>query len=116
MGLGGEGAVPGQGQGLIENLKMMLGTEVVDHSSEDGKPGVRCQPVPQVTAACMTSQMPIGEKRGVWGPMNNCWTAVNSAIHVCSRETALPGRDATNVNVNKEQGSSDDVAALLDAE
>jgi len=29
MGLGGEGAVPGQGQGLIENLKMMLSTEVV---------------------------------------------------------------------------------------
>lgn len=116
MGLGGAGAVPGQGQGVTGNVTMMFSTEIIDHSGEGAKPGSVCVVVPQVAESCMNAQLAIGDKRGVWGPMNNCWTVVNEAIRTCRRQNTptTAARDATNVAPAEGEGAEAEISTLFD--
>jgi hypothetical protein len=107
-GLGGEGAIPGQGQGSAENYQMMKNTQVIDHSGEGLKPGSRCITIPGVSASCVNSQVKVGEKRGAIGPRNNCWGFVLGTALQCARQPSAavpatagrPARDATNVRMD----------------
>lgn len=92
------GGVPGEGDyEIANNSPFVTQTEVTDHSGRGNRSGATCRPVSNVSVGCVNKMLDVGQRRGGWGPMNQCQTFVGQVLRTCSLPSPAAQRDATNV-------------------